>query len=94
MIHSEQACSRRAACLPLDRSCVLAIDLGGSMARLSSALREIKNHYTIVVVGSGYGGAIAASRMARAGQKVAILERGREWQSGEFPNTEPEVLAE
>ena len=32
--------------------------------------------------------------MARAGQKVAILERGREWQSGEFPNTEPEVLAE
>lgn len=64
------------------------------MPRLSSAIRHIQKHYTVVVVGSGYGGAIAASRLARAGQTVCVLERGREFQSGEFPDTEPEALAE
>ena len=36
------------------------------MARLSSPLNQIKDHYEVVVIGSGYGGSIAASRMARA----------------------------
>jgi cholesterol oxidase len=61
---------------------------------LSSPVREIKEHYTVLVVGSGYGGAIAASRLARAGQQVCVLERGREFQAGEFPDTEAEALAE
>ena len=43
--------------------------------------------YDVVVVGSGYGGAIAASRLARAGRKVCLLERGREIPSGDFPDT-------
>ena len=64
------------------------------MPRLSSPVREIKNHYTVLVVGSGYGGAIAASRLARAGQQVCVLERGREFQNGEYPDTEAEALAE
>ena len=64
------------------------------MLRLSSPVCEIKDHYTVVVIGSGYGGAIAASRLARAGQRVCILERWREFQSGEYPDTEPEALAE
>ena len=69
--------------------------LGGSeVSRLSSPVCEIKDHYTVVVIGSGYGGAIAASRLARAGQRVCILERGWEFQSGEYPDTEPEALAE
>jgi cholesterol oxidase len=54
----------------------------------------MKDHYTVLVVGSGYGGAIAASRLARAGQQVCVLERGREFQGGEFPDTEAEALAE
>jgi len=62
------------------------------MPRLSSPIETIKDHYTIVVVGSGYGGGIAASRLARAGQQVCVLERGTELQPGEYPNTEPEVL--
>jgi cholesterol oxidase len=41
----------------------------------------------IVVIGSGYGGGIAASRLARAGQEVVVLERGKEWRAGDFPNT-------
>ena len=64
------------------------------MPRLSSPVREIKNHYAVLVIGSGYGGAIAASRMARAGQQVCVMERGREFQSGEYPDTEAEALAE
>ena len=51
--------------------------------RLSSPLDRMKPHYTVVVVGSGYGGAIAASRLSRAGQDVCILERGREIRPGE-----------
>ncbi len=57
------------------------------MARLSSPLENIKAHYDVVVVGSGYGGAIAASRMARAGQQVCLLERGKEFQPGDYPNS-------
>lgn len=57
------------------------------MNRLSSAVTAIQPHYDVVVVGSGYGGAIAASRMARAGRRVCVLERGREFVAGEFPRT-------
>ena len=64
------------------------------MARLSSPIEDIQEHYTVVVVGSGYGGGIAASRMARAGQSVCILERGKEFQPGEYPDTEVEALRE
>ncbi|SEK08104.1 alpha/beta fold hydrolase [Paraburkholderia diazotrophica] len=57
------------------------------MNRLSSALAAMKDHYEVVVVGSGYGGAIAASRMARAKRSVCLLERGREFMAGDFPAT-------
>lgn len=48
--------------------------------RLSSALSNIKPAYDVVVIGSGYGGGVAASRMARAQpkQSVCVLERGSE----------------
>src|SRR5579862_6354382 len=64
------------------------------MRRLSLPIERIKKHYTVVVVGSGYGGAIAASRMARAGQTVCLLERGKELQPGEYPNTLVEATRE
>ncbi len=64
------------------------------MRRLSSRPDQIKSHYTVVVVGSGYGGAIAASRMARAGQSVCVLERGKEYLPGEYPDTQPKVVEE
>ncbi|HXU79985.1 MAG TPA: alpha/beta fold hydrolase [Polyangia bacterium] len=55
--------------------------------RLSSTVDQIKAHYAVVVVGSGYGGGIAASRLARAGQQVCLLERGKEFEAGQFPDT-------
>jgi len=49
----------------------------------------MRDHYDVVVVGSGYGGAIAASRLARVKQAVSVcvLERGREIHPGEYPNS-------
>lgn len=61
---------------------------------LSLPIEQIKTHYTVVVVGSGYGGAIAASRMARAGQQVCVLERGKEIQPGDYPNHSEKASAE
>lgn len=62
------------------------------MPLLSSSHNDLKNHYPIVVIGSGYGGSIIASRLARAGKQVCLLERGKEFQVGEYPNTEIEAL--
>ncbi len=64
------------------------------MARLALPIASIRDHYEVVVIGSGYGGGIAASRMSRAGRKVCLLERGKEFQPGEYPNTESEALGE
>ena len=54
----------------------------------------MRAHYDVVVVGSGYGGSIAASRLARAGRSVCLLERGRELQPGEYPDNAAEALRE
>ncbi len=64
------------------------------MAKLSSHPDNMKPHYSVVVIGSGYGGSITASRMARAGQQVCILERGREFSAGDFPDTQMEAISE
>jgi cholesterol oxidase len=64
------------------------------MQRLSNALTQLKPRYDVVVVGSGYGGGVAASRLARAGKQVAVLERGREFLTGEFPSRFPEMRRE
>lgn len=57
------------------------------MKKIASPLAEMKDTYDVIVIGSGYGGSIAASRLSRAGQKVCLLERGREIIPGEYPNT-------
>ena len=57
------------------------------MERLARPLSDLGAHYDVVVVGSGYGGAIAACRLSRAGRAVALLERGREIHPGEYPSS-------
>jgi cholesterol oxidase len=61
---------------------------------LSSPQGEIKRAYDVVVVGSGYGGGVAASRLSRAGLRVCVIERGREFLTGEFPARLPELRRE
>lgn len=44
-----------------------------------------------VVIGSGFGGAVVACRLAAAGRSVCVLERGRRWSAPEFPRSLGEV---
>ena len=61
---------------------------------LARSLANLAPNYDVIVVGSGYGGAVAALRFAQAGLRVCVLERGREFQPGDFPRTEAEGLGE
>ena len=62
--------------------------------RLSQPSQSMRPAYDVVVVGSGYGGGVAASRLSRAGQRVGVIERGREFLTGEFPSRLPELRRE
>ncbi|OLN95454.1 Cholesterol oxidase 2 [Colletotrichum chlorophyti] len=59
--------------------------------RISKPVELMRNSYDCVVIGSGYGGAVAASRIARSvgangkRQSVCVLERGQEKWPGEYP---------
>ncbi len=48
-------------------------------------------HFDVVIVGSGYGGAMALSELAGQGidgrpLRIAMLERGKEYLAGAFPS--------
>ncbi len=59
---------------------------------LSSPIGDMRDHYDVVVIGSGYGGGIASSRLARAGRSVCLLERGEERRPGDYPNDQLSLL--
>ncbi|KAL2191376.1 FAD/NAD(P)-binding domain-containing protein [Thermothelomyces heterothallicus CBS 203.75] len=62
--------------------------------RLSKPVELLRGAYDVVVIGSGYGGGVAASRMARTGQSVCVLERGREKWPGEYPRGTADAVRE
>lgn len=46
-----------------------------------------------VVIGSGFGGAVAACRLAEAGYKTVLIERGRWWSRSDYPGmTQKDLL--
>jgi cholesterol oxidase len=42
-------------------------------------------NHDVIVIGSGFGGAVTACRLAEAGLKVLVLERGRRWAVTDYP---------
>ncbi len=41
--------------------------------------------FDVIVIGSGFGGAVTACRLAEKGLKVVVLERGRRWEPEDYP---------
>jgi cholesterol oxidase len=46
----------------------------------------VETAYDAIVVGSGFGGGITACRLAEQGWRVCVLERGRRFGPGDFPD--------
>jgi cholesterol oxidase len=61
---------------------------------LARSLDLLRLSYDVVVIGSGYGGGVTAARLARAGKRVCVLERGKEFPTGSFPSKFPELRNE
>jgi len=55
-------------------------------------MNTIRRQADVVVVGSGPGGATVARGLARAGKKVILLERGKDWRRSALYGTYPGAL--
>jgi cholesterol oxidase len=44
--------------------------------------------YDVVIVGSGFGGSVAAFRAAEKGYRVGVMESGRRWKDEDIPKTQ------
>ncbi len=49
------------------------------------------HHYDVVVIGSGFGGSVAALRLTEKGYRVGVLEAGRRFGNDEFAKTNWQV---
>ena len=45
------------------------------------------NNYDVVVIGSGFGGSVAALRLAEKDYRVCVLEAGARFEDKDFPKT-------
>src|ERR671932_1155743 len=46
-----------------------------------------ETHFDAIIVGSGFGGSVMAYRLAEAGLRVCLLERGKAYPPGSFPRS-------
>lgn len=76
--------------LPVVPSCPLPAGTRNPPPLPAERVREqeaaISNAFDAIVVGSGYGGSVAALRLAEKGYRVLLLERGGEYLPGDFSN--------
>lgn len=69
-------------------------EFGGQVAApaqrlLAPIARHVPWQFDILIIGSGYGASVTAARLAsalRPGARLGVLERGREWIPGTFPD--------
>lgn len=50
-------------------------------------------NYDVIVIGSGYGGSVAACRLSMAGARVCLIEKGKQWTAQDFPKNSFSILA-
>ena len=43
--------------------------------------------YDVVIIGSGFGGSVAALRAAEKGYRVGVMESGKRWKNEDVPKT-------
>ena len=48
----------------------------------------MSEHYDYIIIGSGFGGSVAALRLAEKGYSVLIIEKGRRFQAEDFPKSD------
>jgi len=50
-------------------------------------MTKLKDHYDYVIIGSGFGGSVSALRLSEKGYSVLVIEKGKWYQSKDFPKT-------
>src|SRR5438046_5789713 len=62
-------------------------DLTSRARRESMPAMAVVDRYDVLVVGSGFGGSVAALRLAEKGYRVAVMEMGRRWTPENLPDS-------